>query len=393
MLDSQKQYLPLALKYRPKKFSDLMGQHILVQTLSSAIINQRIAHAYLLTGIRGVGKTTSARLIASIVNCETPIINGESIAACGSCNNCKSNTLGNHPDIIEIDAASRTSVDDVRSIIESSEYRPLIGKYKIFIIDEVHMISKNAFNALLKTLEEPPAKVIFIFATTEANKIPITILSRCQRFDLRRLHSSEIEDLLLTIAKKENIEFDAKAIGLIALKADGSARDAISMIDQASLLSSAADIKKITCELVSSMLAITSIDVVISMLDNILKQDASAALGVLKNLNEQGSDLVYFIENILDVIGYLSKLSILPEYEEAEYSEYQSVLKTIASKNGLEILTILWQIFSKAISELKTSHNQFLAAEMLILKSIYISHLPTPREAIESLQNRDLPRQ
>jgi DNA polymerase-3 subunit gamma/tau len=390
---SQIQYLPLALKYRPRKFFDLMGQSVLVKTLSSAIINSRIAPAYLLTGIRGVGKTTSARLMASVVNCENPVVKGDSVEACEICNNCKATIQGNHPDIIEIDAASRTSVDDVRAIIESSEYRPLLGKYKIFIIDEVHMISKNAFNALLKTLEEPPAKVMFIFATTEANKIPITILSRCQRFDLKRLHSKEIADLLTNISSKENIEFDELALNLIALKADGSARDGISMLDQAALLSVSSNKKIITLDLVRSMLAITSLDVVIELLDYILKQDVKAALNILSTINEQGSDLIYFIENIMDVIGYLAKLSSMPEYEEGEFAAHQDILKKIASQNGLEILTILWQIFSKAILELKTSHNQFLAAEMIVLKAIYASNLPSPREAIEALETMRLPRQ
>ncbi len=395
---TQTQYLPLALKYRPRKFLDLMGQEILVQTLSSAIMNNRIAPAYLLTGIRGVGKTTSARLIASIVNCENPVINEDNIEACTICTNCRSVLQGNHPDIIEIDAASRTSVDDVRSIIESSEYRPLLGKYKIFIIDEVHMISKNAFNALLKTLEEPPAKVIFIFATTEANKIPITILSRCQRFDLRRLHTNEITKLLSNIAKKENIEFDDKAIGLIALKADGSARDGISMLDQASLISASNNEKIITLDLVRSMLAITSLDIVIELLDHILKQDVKMVLDILAKINMQGSDIVYLLENMLDLIGHISKLSVMPEYEDVEYDAHQNILQSIAAKNNLEILTILWQIFSKGILELKSSHNQFLSLEMLALKAIYASTLPSPRAAIEALeatgfQNKGFPRQ
>ena len=212
------QYIPLALKYRPKKFVDLKGQDVLVKTLTSAIMHSRLSHAYLLTGIRGVGKTTSARIIASVVNCENPITDKAYIEACTKCNNCISLAQGNHPDIIEIDAASRTSVDDVRSIIDSSEYRALLGKYKIFIIDEVHMMSKNAFNALLKTLEEPPKNVMFIFATTEVNKIPVTIISRCQRFDLRRFNADEIKSLLNSITNKESIECDEDALSLIALK-------------------------------------------------------------------------------------------------------------------------------------------------------------------------------
>ncbi len=388
------QYVPLALKYRPKKFLDLMGQRVLVQTLSSAIINSRLSHAYLLTGIRGVGKTTSARLIASAVNCENPVIKDQNVESCGKCNNCTSFINGGHPDIIEIDAASRTSVDDVRSIIESSEYKPLLGKYKIFIIDEVHMISKNAFNALLKTLEEPPRNVIFIFATTEVNKIPITILSRCQRFDLRRLAIDEITSLLTSIAKAEEIDYDEKSVALIALKAGGSARDAVSMLDQASLLSTTENQKLVTLELVQSMLGISSQDVVISFVENILKQDAVLSLQILNNIHSHGSDLICFMENALDVIGYLTKLSAVAEYKNDEYTEHNELLKNIASSTGVEVLTVLWQVFAKAIIELKTSHNQLLSAEMSTIKAIYAAILPSPREALEYVaQNPIRPRQ
>ena len=392
-MSDNKQYIPLALKFRPKKFADLKGQDVLVKTLSSAIINSRLSHAYLLTGIRGVGKTTSARIIASIVNCENPVINGMNIEACKECNNCKSLAAGNHPDVIEIDAASRTSVDDIRIIIDSSEYRALLGKYKIFIIDEVHMLSKNAFNALLKTLEEPPANVMFIFATTEVNKIPVTIISRCQRFDLKRFATSEITALLNHISSAEKISYDDDAINLIALKSGGSARDAISMLDQAWMLSETHDNKKVNLELVRSMLGIAALDVVVDFVTHITSQDAETALKLLESVNASGSDLIYFFENSLDVIGYLTKISTIKNYVDLEFKPYHEKLKEIADKTALGVLTVLWQIISKGILELKLSHNQFLSAEMLIIRAIYAGLLPSPKEALENIPTSVSPRQ
>lgn len=390
-MSSTQQYIPLALKYRPKKFVDLKGQDVLVKTLSSAIIHSRLSSAYLLTGIRGVGKTTSARIIASIVNCENPIINGTDIEACTTCNNCKSLSSGNHPDIIEIDAASRTSVDDVRIIIDSSEYRALLGKYKIFIIDEVHMISKNAFNALLKTLEEPPANVMFIFATTEVNKIPVTIISRCQRFDLRRFTGEEIIALLSSISKSEQISSDSDALALIALKSGGSARDAISMLDQAWMLSETQDSKKISIDLVRSMLGIANLDVVIDCTLCIALQKTDEALKILESINVSGCDLIYFFENLLDTIGYLTKISTITGYSASEFAIHHDKLKEVSNNLSLGILTVLWQIISKGIIELKFSHNQFLSAEMLVIRAIYSTLLPTPKEALESVVREPTP--
>lgn len=391
-----KRYIPLALKYRPKKFADLRGQEVLIKTLSSAIIHSRLSHAYLLTGIRGVGKTTSARIIASVVNCETPVIKGLNIESCGECNNCKSLAAGNHPDIIEIDAASRTSVDDVRSVIDSSEYKALLGKYKIFIIDEVHMISKNAFNALLKTLEEPPANVMFIFATTEVNKIPVTIISRCQRFDLRRFNNDEIIELLSYIAGNESINHSDDALELIALKSGGSARDAISMLDQAWMLSETHDDKKVSAELVRSMLGISSLDVVVDFVSFIAEQNIKEALKILATVNASGGDLVYFFENVLDLTGYLAKISSIEDYSEPEFKQHDKKIKDTAGKLHLGIISVFWQLIYKTIDEIKHSHNQFLSAEMLAIKLIYSTLLPSPKDAIQSVMKSlkdDVPRQ
>lgn len=391
-MHNSERYIPLALKFRPRKFSDLKGQDVLVRTISSAIINSRISPAYLLTGIRGVGKTTSARIIASVVNCENPKITVNDIESCSVCSNCKSIASGSHPDIVEIDAASRTSVDDVRVIIDSSEYRPLMGKYKIFIIDEVHMISKNAFNALLKTLEEPPANVLFIFATTEVNKIPVTILSRCQRFDLRRLSIEEIEKLLSKIADSESIKYEQKALALISLKAGGSARDAISMLDQASMLSATHDNTNITINLVESMLGIANLDVVVKFVSDILSQDAESALRTLKDVTEKGGDLIYFFENVLEIVGYLAKRASIKNYTDPEYTPYNEILSKF-DYIGIGPITVFWQLITKGISDLKTAHNQFLAAEILVLKMIYASMLPSPQQAILDIANKEFPRQ
>lgn len=387
MASEEKQYKPLALKYRPSKFADLIGQEVLVQTLSSAITNNKIAPAYLLTGIRGIGKTTSARIIASIVNCENPVQKGKEIEACGECNNCKASKAGNHPDILEIDAASRTSVDDVRLIIDSSEYKSFLGKYKIFIIDEVHMISKNAFNALLKTLEEPPEGVLFIFATTEVNKIPVTILSRCQRFDLKRFSGEDVSRLLTKIADNEGFKYDSDAINLIAVKSEGSARDAISMLDQASMLATSQNKGGISLELVREMLAITSLDLVISYVSSILNKEAEGAFEILQKIYANSGDILYFTQNVLDVIGYLSKLSALENYEEKAYLAYSNQLKEIASKYDIGPLTLIWQIFTKSIPDIKDSHNQYLSLEMTTIKAIYACHLPPLKEAVEALQH------
>ncbi|WP_108783935.1 DNA polymerase III subunit gamma/tau [Wolbachia endosymbiont of Bemisia tabaci] len=271
-INSNNQYIPFARKYRPSSFAELHGQEVLVKVLSYTILNNRLAGGYLLTGIRGVGKTTSARIIAKAVNCSALITQGNDIKTCEQCVNCVSFNNHNHSDIIEIDAASKTSVDDIRRIIESAEYKPLQGKYKIFIIDEVHMLSKGAFNALLKTLEEPPPHVIFIFATTEVQKIPATIISRCQRYDLKRLSFEEIFKLLEYIVKEESLKTDIEALRVIAYKSDGSARDAVSILDQAASLSAKSD-SMITRQAINQMLGLVDNNVILEFSEYIVNRD------------------------------------------------------------------------------------------------------------------------
>ncbi|MBP7189972.1 MAG: DNA polymerase III subunit gamma/tau [Rickettsiaceae bacterium] len=388
MIDS---YIPIARRYRPLEFADLVGQEVLAKTLSYSILNNKIANAYLFSGTRGIGKTTSARIVAKAINCTDLKGDSQKVVACGQCKNCLSAHNLNHPDILEIDAASRTSVDDVRTIIEGVEYKPLMGKFKVFIIDEVHMLSKSAFNALLKTLEEPPSHVIFIFATTEINKIPLTILSRCQRFDLRRLTTEELSSLLKKISEKEGIKFENDAIELISLKADGSARDAISMLDQASSLSHQSG-GIVNLELVSKMVGAASLDIVTIFLKNVIENDAESAIKLLEDVYVLSADLISFFEDIVDLIGYMSKVKIINKYKLATYSCHHDNISSMAAKVTLGRLTLLWQIFSKGIIELKTSHNQQLCAEMVAIKAIYASSLPTPKSVVENALKEGLPR-
>jgi DNA polymerase-3 subunit gamma/tau len=378
-------YLPLARRYRPTKFADLVGQEVLTKTLSHAITSNKIAQSYLLSGIRGVGKTTSARIIAKTINCT----NLKDLVPCDECSNCLGFNKNSHPDIVEIDAASRTSVDDVRSIIESSEYRPLLGKFKVFIIDEVHMISKSAFNALLKTLEEPPTGVLFIFATTEVNKIPLTIISRCQRFDLRRLTTDELILLLKAISEAESIEFDEDALALIASKADGSARDAISMLDQAAATAANSTIK---LEDVAKMIGAGDLSVTIDFLKAIINRDSLTVIKILQKIYLTNSDLVSFFESIIDMIGYSSKMRAMDGYKLPEYATYQETITNLIKEIDLGKLSILWQIFTKGVLELKESHNQLLASEMLALKAIYASGLPKPEDLVNKAIKSGLPR-
>ncbi|MES2215274.1 MAG: DNA polymerase III subunit gamma/tau [Pseudomonadota bacterium] len=387
-------YLPLARKYRPSKFADLVGQEALTKTLSYAILNNKISQSYLLSGIRGIGKTTSARIIAKTINCTGPIESEGLVSACEQCHNCISFSKNNHPDIVEIDAASSTGVDDVRAVLESAEYKPLIGKFKVFIIDEVHMFSKSAFNAMLKTLEEPPKSVIFILATTELNKIPITIISRCQRFDLRRLDSSEVMGLLKKIAGQEDIKYEDSALELIALKSDGSARDGLSMLDQAASLSQGEESYSgiVTLNLVQEMIGAGGLDVVVEYTKAIWAKDVDKALGVLGQIYLKTSDILSFFESVIDVIGYAAKIRSIDKYQSAIYTSHDANIRNSIANLDIAHLTVLWQIFTHGIQELKNSHNQLLTAEILSIKAIYATTLPSPSEVVELTMQSRLPR-
>ena len=385
MSKNNSNYIPFARKYRPYKFSELLGQEVLIKTLTYCIQNNRLAQAHLLTGIRGVGKTSSARIIAKTVNCTDLQVSKEQIIPCDKCKNCESFNNHSHPDIIEIDAASKTSVDDIREIIESSEYRPLLGQMKFFIIDEVHMLSKSAFNALLKVIEEPPEHVIFIFATTEVQKIPLTVISRCQRYDLRRLNFDEIHILLRNVARQENLKFEDEALKIIAIKSEGSARDAVTMIDQAAgYVHNASDAGIITAEIVSRMLGLLDTGTIIKFAQLIIANDPAAAIGLLEEVYANTNSLEYFVQAMADFMAELSKSKVIVNYHNSLYQSYSQEISDILIGTGLSRITILWQIFSNGVYEIKQSHNELITAQMLIIKAIYACNLPSTEEIMDA---------
>lgn len=367
-------YLVLARKYRPTKFVDLKGQEALATTLSNSIKFNRIAHAFLLTGIRGVGKTTSARILAKTVNC-TNLKQENFIESCGECANCQSVQNDNHPDIIEIDAASKTGVSDAREIIENAKFLPILGKYKIYIIDEVHMLSTNAFNAFLKILEEPPAHVKFIFATTEIRKVPVTIISRCQRFDLRRLLHSEVIEHLENILLKENIEAEKEALAVISENSEGSLRDSLSLLDQAIAYTPTGS--KINYQTVKRMLGLTEHQKIISLLDSILKGDVKLALDQANLLYLEGIEPILIIDDLMKIVHLLSKIKAHPESCSITHFSQDELnsLKNIANNLPISSLTIIWQLLLKGMDELKKSSNCLISLEMIIIRICYQADL------------------
>jgi DNA polymerase-3 subunit gamma/tau len=383
-----KPYIVFARKYRPTNFLHLQGQDVLVKVINTAIKERRLAHAYLLTGIRGVGKTTSARIIAKAINCSDLKEEQATIIPCEKCTNCVSISQGGHPDIIEMDAASRTGVDDIRDIIDGAQYKPLLGRYKVFIIDEVHMLSKNAFNALLKLLEEPPAHVIFIFATTEVNKIPVTIISRCQRFDLKRLDENQLYTLLAKICQNENVSFEEEALNIIALKSDGSARDALSLLDQAVSLTFAGSETRITEKVVAGMVGATNLKIAVDFTHAIFDRNTEQAIAYINEAYKTGIDLVLFTENVLDYIANITKAKTINNYRSQVFASYAPVTKALADKVNLSWLTLVWQLIIKGLFEVKNSYNMLHSLEMLAIKAIYTTNLPSPKELVEQITNQ-----
>lgn len=382
---SSKEYTPFARKYRPSNFAELKGQEVLVKTLDYCIREDRLAQSYLLTGIRGVGKTSTARIIARTINCEKPSKKADLITPCDKCKNCESTLKGAHPDVLEIDAASHTSVDDIRKVIESSEYRPLLGKYKLFIIDEVHMLSKSAFNALLKIVEEPPAHVIFIFATTEVQKIPVTVISRCQRYDLRRFSFTEIVELLESIAKKEKLKVSPEALKLIASKSEGSARDATAILDQAaSYVMNNDGESEISEAIISHMLGLAGLDTVLKLAQRVILGDSSGALEAVDEIYASSSSLELFIANVADFIAELSKRKLVTTYHNPLHESISKEITDLLIGISLSRLSMLWQIFSSGVAEIKQSHNEKLTAEMVVIKAIHACSMPTPEKLLKA---------
>ena len=378
-------YRVLARKYRPNDFGELIGQETLVKTFQNSLNKGRLAHAFLLTGIRGVGKTTTARIIAKALNCINDGTNKEpTFDICNKCSPCLSINKGNYLDVIEVDAASRTGVDGIREIIDSVMYSPNDGQYKVYIIDEVHMLSNAAFNALLKTLEEPPERVKFIFATTEIVKIPATIISRCQRFDLQRVDIDTLINHLQKICDLENIVYERDAIFQICKASEGSVRDALSLLDQAASLCNE-DIKN---ELVLNMLGLNGYDNNIKLIELCLKNNCSEALKVYDELLHNGIQPVQITTNLLEVCHHASKLNVI-KADNSLSEAFQEKIQNIASY-GLPKIVRLWQILIKGIEELRYAPSESQAGSMIIIKLCYGSSLPDPSELIEILSKKKL---
>ncbi|NRA73665.1 MAG: DNA polymerase III subunit gamma/tau [Rickettsiales bacterium] len=385
-------HVSLANKYRPKNFSELKGQKVLVQTVTNAIKNHNPHHAYLLTGIRGIGKTTSARIIAKTLNCSELQTDEQNAIPCEKCKSCLAIQNDTHPDVIELDAASKTGVNDIREIIDSSRYVPALGKYKIYIIDEVHMLSNNAFNALLKILEEPPANVIFIFATTEFRKIPLTIISRCQKFDLHRFSSEEIINHLKYISDKENIKYTTAGLKEIAKHSEGSLRDSISLFETIHIYKNNQEII-IDEKLVHKVLGISDTNHKYVLFEAILNGNFKEALDIINDIYYKGRDLPEILEQILWITNTLSKTLTIKNYlEDLDLLNSEKIiLKEMSKKTDLINLTTIWQMIFKATEQLKNATNILQTIEMIMLKLCYLSRLPSLESIIsqsyKNLQN------
>ena len=378
---SAQEYRVLARKYRPQTFSDLIGQETLVKTLANALQYGRLAHAFVLTGVRGIGKTTTARIIAKGLNCVGEDgRGGPTVNPCGVCSNCLSITEDRHVDVLEMDAASRTGVDDIREIIDGVRYKPVAARYKIYIIDEVHMLSKNAFNALLKTLEEPPENVKFIFATTEIRKVPITVLSRCQRFDLRRISIEDLINLFSTICEKENIKADSEALRLIARAADGSARDGLSLLDQSMALTD----DQISPELVQKMLGLGGKKELFDLFEEVMQGNLPEALSRVGNLNALGSDPLQIAQDLLEITHLVTKFKVASKVVgeivtdlEIERGNY------LATKLPMVQLGRCWQMLLKGVGEIQQASSQLAALEMVLIRLAYLAEPNKPDETVE----------
>ena len=375
-------YRVLARKYRPHSFADLIGQEPMVRTLSNAFRTGRIAQSYMLTGVRGVGKTTTARILARALNykngdTDQPVIELEQEGE-----HCRAIMDGRHMDVIEMDAASHTGIDDIRDLIESAQYRPATARYKVYIIDEVHMLSKNAFNGLLKTLEEPPEHLKFIFATTEIRKVPITVLSRCQRFDLRRIGAGELTNHLSGICTKEEVEAEKDALAIIARAAEGSARDALSMLDQAIAFGAGEKDSNITAETMRSMLGLSDRARVIDLFEQVMKGDIASALSELKSQYDTGAEPSVIMADLADFIHLVTRLKYVPETaDDAALSEVERTRgQQFAESLSVRALGRTWQILLKGISEISGSERPLPAAEMVLVRLTHASTLPTPDE-------------
>jgi DNA polymerase-3 subunit gamma/tau len=379
-------YRVLARKYRPSGFDELIGQDAMVRTLRNAIASGRLAHAFILTGVRGVGKTTTARIIARALNCTGGEVDGPTAEPCGTCENCISIAEDRHVDVIEMDAASRTGVGDMRELIEGTIYRPVSARYKVYIVDEVHMLSTSAFNALLKTLEEPPGHVKFVFATTETRKVPVTVLSRCQRFDLRRVDAETLVAHYSEIAAKEGVEITDDALGLIARAADGSVRDGLSLLDQAIAHAAGA---KIEAAEVSDMLGLVDRLQILDLFEALMSGDISGAMARADVMYASGADPVVILQDLLELSHWLTRLKAVPDGTAG--TTVSDVERTrgrdIADRLAMPELTRAWQMLLKGLNETRTAPSPIQALEMVLVRLAYAAELPSPADMVRTLQS------
>jgi DNA polymerase-3 subunit gamma/tau len=381
---SEQKNLPIPLKYRPLKFSELIGQNLMSQTIQKAIETDRIANAYLLTGVRGVGKTTTARIIAKSLNCMNIDSNDEK-EPCGVCENCIAITESRSVDVYEMDAASRTGIADIRELIEGVQYSPVSSKYKVYIIDEVHMLSTAAFNGLLKTLEEPPPHVKFIFATTEVRKIPTTILSRCQRYDLKRVEPEELIVFLKKICDMESVQFNDGSLKIIARAADGSVRDGLSILDQSITFSD----KELTENKVKEMIGLNDPTEIIDFIKLLTSGETIKCIEMINSFYDNGADPSVIVRDLIASVHDISMVKISADQgvknslTEAEYKE----VKEIADNVDLPTLSMFWQMLNKGLGEVSESFSPISALEMLIIRIIYLNDIPKPDQLIGDLNN------
>ncbi|SUE62644.1 DNA polymerase III subunit gamma/tau [Roseomonas gilardii] len=380
-------YRVLARKYRPSSFADLVGQDAMVRTLRNAFAQNRIAHAFMLTGIRGVGKTTTARIIARALNCTGPDgQGGPTVEPCGVCPDCRAILADRHPDVMELDAASNNGVDNVRELREQVRFRPVQGRCKVFILDEVHMLSGPAFNALLKTLEEPPPGVRFIFATTELRKVPATILSRCQTFHLRRMSQSELGGLFSRIAEREGARLEPEALAMIARAADGSARDGLSLLDQAIALSEEGT--GVTAQAVRDMLGLADRALVLDVMEAAMRGDVAAMLAAMDRAHEVGADPGVLLSDLADLVHQITRLRSVPALRNDPTlpEELRGRGAALADRLSIPVLGRAWQMLLKGLEEIALAPDRRAAAEMVLIRLAHVAEMPTPGEILRRLQ-------
>jgi DNA polymerase-3 subunit gamma/tau len=384
--DAAKPYRVLARKYRPSNFDDLIGQEAMVRTVSNAFETGRIPQAWILTGVRGVGKTTTARILARALNYELPdgSVKGPTIAMPRLGVHCQAIMESRHMDVLEMDAASHTGVDDVRQINDSVRYAPASARYKVYIIDEVHMLSTAAFNAFLKTLEEPPEHAKFVFATTEIRKVPVTVLSRCQRFDLRRVEADVLMAHLGTIAGKEGVEIEPEALGIIARAAEGSVRDSLSLLDQA--IAHAAG--PVRAEAVRQMLGLADRTRVIDLFEHLARGDIASAFHEFRGQYDTGADPIVVLSDLAEFVNFVTRVKAIPALaDNVAFSETERLrARDFAAKLSMRVLSRMWQMLLKGIAEVQTATRPAAAAEMVLVRIAYVADLPTPDEAIRMIE-------